>query len=372
MPPLNVLVVALSARTGGGGSYAISALAALAKQPRLQVTVHATGPVADQLKELAPNLEIVVHRDRALLIRLWQEQWTLARVARNFDVVSMLGNFAMFLHRGPQLVTVQNAWYFTDQVRAFRRKHCPLRLRVRLAIETLGARASIRRATHIATVSTSMRIAIEADLGTLSYLTVVESAPPALPAPGSPPLGTPSRPYVLAVAHDDPHKEWDRLISVFLENRSLPSLVIVGRARRVRDLSSAGGRVRLLGEVTDRAALAALYAGAACYLAHSHFESFGLTPCEAMLAETPVVATNIPAHREVCGEFAHYYPPTDMGEMVAAVKAALGEPAPRDRTAIGNLGSWDDHAQQMTALLCTLADRTRDNECREQPGSRSP
>jgi glycosyltransferase involved in cell wall biosynthesis len=251
----------------------------------------------------------------------------------------------LFACRSPQVLTAQNAWYFTDNVRQFRRDHCPAPMRARLALEAAAARQSIRRATLVATVSRSMRTAIERDLGPLNHLHVLTSAAPRLPAAGVPPLGLPKDPYALVIAHDDPHKEWDRLIHAFSTGPALPPLVIAGRARRDRPPRP---RIHMVGEVADRAAIAALYERCACYVAHSHVESFGLTPAEALSAGIPVAASDIPAHREVCGVAAHYYAPLDLQALRAAVASALDEgrrePIPLPRT-------WHDNARELAGLL---------------------
>lgn len=349
-PPLRVLVVALSARTGGGGSHVVSQATALAREPGIELTVHAAADVAERVRALAPSARVVAHPRRPLPVRLLVEQVRLARAARAFDVVAPVGNFALFAHRAPQVLTVQNGWYFTAAVRRFRRERCPLPMRIRLALESAVARRSIRHATLVVTVSESMRAAIEEDLGPLAHLHVVASAAPSLPAPGTPPPGTPPGPYVLVVAHDDPHKEWDGLIAAFAARPDLPPLVIAGRPRRARE---PGARTHLLGEVGDPAALAALYAGAACYVAHSRFESFGLTAAEALAAGAPVVASDIPAHREVCGERARYYPAGSLDAMPAAVTAALAQGAPATPAPAGR--SWAENARELAALLRSAA-----------------
>lgn len=360
---LRVLVDAVSARTGGGGTHIVAQMEALAALESLALTIFATGHVARRLAVACPRASVRRNRSRSLLQRIVWEQLALPRHARGFDVVYMPGNFALFLSPRPQVLTVQNAWYFTDAVRAFRRVHCSRRHRLRLWVESAVMRASIRRADRIIAVSRSMLAAIESDLGPVAHASVVASAPPDLPDGDAAGLDAVGRSFALLVAHDDPHKEWDWVIETFLSRPDLPRLVIAGDARRERVQtlrrrieSRAPGRVHLLGRVDHSATLSALYRRAGCCIAHSRFESFGLTPCEALVMGTPVVATDIPAHREACGSAATYYDPGDREALAEAVSAAVGRPT---EAAARTERTWQDNACELERILHDTARRRR-------------
>src|SRR5918992_2945870 len=156
-PPVRVLIVSLSARIGGGGTHLRNLTEALARCDDLHLTVHASGHLAHDLQCGAPGATVVAHPPRPLAVRLLIEQLWLAWEARRFDVVAMVGNFALLASRRPQVVTTQNAWYFTDEVRRFRQRTCPWPMRARLAVESGAARASIRRAKAVVVVSEAMR-----------------------------------------------------------------------------------------------------------------------------------------------------------------------------------------------------------------------
>jgi glycosyltransferase involved in cell wall biosynthesis len=120
------------------------------------------------------------------------------------------------------------------------------------------------------------------------------------------------RPYVLFVGSLEPRKNLRILLEAWqLGSFDGATLAVVGAAGRQFsrcefDLIPKG--VRLLGSVGDDV-LPALYSAAAGFVYPSIYEGFGLPPLEAMACGCPVAVSNIPAHREVCGDTAMYFDP---------------------------------------------------------------
>jgi glycosyltransferase involved in cell wall biosynthesis len=92
------------------------------------------------------------------------------------------------------------------------------------------------------------------------------------------------------------------------------------------------GRVRFMGEVT-REAVAGLLAVADLFVFPSRFEAMGLAVVEAMLAGVPVVASDIPAMREVLGDAAVLVVPDDPHALRRAIQGLLDDPDRRTRLA---------------------------------------
>jgi glycosyltransferase involved in cell wall biosynthesis len=349
--PLSVLVIAVSARIGGGGSFLVNQMGALDRGPGVSLTIHCSEPLGAPLRAAAPRAQVLEHPRRPLPVRLLHEHVRLAALSRRFDVVYVPGNLGLLRSFAPMVVCQQNAWYFTDGVRAFRRERCSRKLRARVAVEAAVNRFTLRRAAAAVAVSGTLRAMIEEDLGPLPHLRTVLSAPPRSPRERA----DDPQPYALAVAHDDPHKDYDGLVEAFTRHPDLPPLRIVGRvspARRSALEARAAGRVRVDGQVSDRDELARLYAGAACTLAHSAFESYGLTPAEALVCGSPVAATDIPAHREVCGELAQLYPVGDLDGLAHAVRRALAGPRPAPEDLGAPLRrTWDENAAELAGVL---------------------
>jgi glycosyltransferase involved in cell wall biosynthesis len=102
---------------------------------------------------------------------------------------------------------------------------------------------------------------------------------------------------------------------------AVPTLVLVGPEGWGEVLDTAGippDRVRTLGYLPDPD-LVRLVAGAAALVLPSLYEGFGLPALEALACGTPVVASDLPALREVLGDQAELVPPNDPAALAAAL-----------------------------------------------------
>ena len=66
--------------------------------------------------------------------------------------------------------------------------------------------------------------------------------------------------------------------------------------------------IRFLGRVSDEE-LVRLYNQASCFIFPSIYEGFGLPTIEAMKCGCPVLSSDIPVLREVCGDAAIFFNP---------------------------------------------------------------
>jgi glycosyltransferase involved in cell wall biosynthesis len=131
--------------------------------------------------------------------------------------------------------------------------------------------------------------------------------------------------HFLYVGDAEPRKNLDVLLDAYARYRGAADrpleLVVAGTAT----IPSLPG-VRVLGR-QDRAALAALYLGAAALVHPSLYEGFGLTLVEAMRMGTPVVAAPAPGVSEVCGDAVQYAEGADA--FAAAMARIAGDGAVR-------------------------------------------
>jgi glycosyltransferase involved in cell wall biosynthesis len=132
---------------------------------------------------------------------------------------------------------------------------------------------------------------------------------------------------------------------------AVPPLVLVGPPGWGETLDTAGlppDAVRTPGYLPEPD-LARVIAGAAAVVVPSWYEGFGLPALEALACGTPVVAADLPAHREVLGDQAELVPPGDPAALATALARVLedpgGEPVRAARRARAAGFTWERCAQ---------------------------
>ncbi|HAE41732.1 MAG TPA: glycosyltransferase family 1 protein [Clostridiales bacterium] len=134
------------------------------------------------------------------------------------------------------------------------------------------------------------------------------------------------RPYLFTVGSQSAHKNYKgvMLATNSIEKKDFDLIVAGGTFSKVfknMDASPDPTYVNL-GYVNDQE-LRALYEHAACFIYASFYEGFGLPPLEAMACGCPVIASDIPALREVCGDVAVYCDPNNPDDIKKIIQAVL-------------------------------------------------
>ena len=135
----------------------------------------------------------------------------------------------------------------------------------------------------------------------------------------------PAERFALAVSSLDPRKNFDRLIEAFKHITNC-QLYIVGKQgwvfSRQDGTEDEVQNVRFLGRVDDEELLH-LYNTATCFIFPSIYEGFGMPPVEAMACGCPVLASDIPVLREVCGDAAMYFNPYGVDHISEVIRQYL-------------------------------------------------
>jgi glycosyltransferase involved in cell wall biosynthesis len=140
-----------------------------------------------------------------------------------------------------------------------------------------------------------------------------------------------------------------------------PFLSSAGSLRHQVESNRAGAQITFTGFLPD-ADVVALYGGATATVLPSLGEGFGLTAAESAACGTPVVASDIPALRELLGDAALYAPPHDAHAFAEACCLLLDEPDRRQDLADAGIAraarwSWRASAETVIDLLERAAGR---------------
>jgi len=181
----------------------------------------------------------------------------------------------------------------------------------------------------------------------------------------------PSQKYFLTVGRVEQKKNILTLIDAFSEFKRRRSsidtteLVFAGTLGYGEDTimarihaSPAKESIKLLGYVPEED-LAGLIGGSLAYVLPSFYEGFGIPALEAMAAEVPLIASDIPALHEVAGAAALFASPRSASQWALAMEKIADQTVDVDQMI--NLGkeqvtrfSWEKTAQKTWAVLRAL------------------
>jgi glycosyltransferase involved in cell wall biosynthesis len=344
----------LGPRTGVGQyvGHLVDALAAAPDGPDLTLTAF-TLRGARALG--APYGHQVVHRP--VPARLLQTLWARSEIP---SVELLVGACDVFhatnfvlppTRRAVGVVTVHDLAFLrhADTVTA-------TSLRYRTLVPRSVARAAVVLCPAAATAAdVAAEYGLEADRVVATPLGVSEGWRSAQPLPDGQrrSFGIPER-YVLFVGTQEPRKRLPDLIRAHRLARSaddeVPPLVLAGPAGWGKPLHAPDAiRTGYL----DAPVLRSLVAGAACVVQPSIYEGFGLPALEALACGAPVIASDLPVHREITGGNATLVPVGDIDALAAAIVS--NSQASPDPEAAASRRAW---ATTFTWARC--AERTID------------
>jgi glycosyltransferase involved in cell wall biosynthesis len=231
----------------------------------------------------------------------------------------------------------------------------------------------VRQARRLIYISQAERALFERHFGPGQAQLVapcgVEIAPLLAAQPHPRPAG---RKIILAVGRLEAYKQSDRLLLALPLLPPEYELVIIGNGPlrpRLEQQAAALGvrtRLRLLDHVSQHD-LMSWYRSADVFVSLSRHESFGMTVLEGAAAGAAIVASDIPAHREVAG----YLPPdrallVDPDCALAYLGRAVELAARRGRAddmATWRLPSWDGMVDALVACYAELLGERASSEC---------
>jgi glycosyltransferase involved in cell wall biosynthesis len=229
-------------------------------------------------------------------------------------------------------------------------------------------RLAIARADHIICVSDATRRDAMEILGVPAAKMTVIHHGARLQAAGEAAV-VQGAPYLLYVGHRGGYKNFMGLLAAVGASEMLKQLQIVcfgggpltpQECERIQALGL--DRSRFVMRSGDDQALAALYAGAICFVYPSLYEGFGIPPLEAMSCACPVACSNTSSIPEVVQAAGAYFDPADVYSMRQTLESVVSSPARQAQLRASGIAqaekySWDRCAAETLALYRRLTNK---------------
>jgi len=387
---MHLFINSLAASAGGGLTYIRNVLPHLAATPDLHVTVALSPGLKEEFGDLT-NIDFL-ELECSPARRFWYEQSVLSSLIRRYraDVLLSTGNFALRRAPVPQVLLSRNSIYLSadyDRDLLSRREY---RMWLDTRLRAVLAKRSIRWAN--VTVAPSEAFAEELRRWTgAPVLAIRHGFDPAGFTHDSSPLSSEveeklrsaeGSAKLLFVSHYNYYRNFETLIRALplLRDRMagrpikllLTCSLVAGKnpgsyrpeaaAELVKKLG-VSGMVLELGEIPYRQ-LHKLYANADVYVTPAYTETFAHPLVEAMASGLPVVASDLPVHREIAGDAALYFQTFSANELAETVaQVAQSAETSKRMTAVGRARaqrfSWKTHVERIVDLSRALLESTR-------------
>jgi glycosyltransferase involved in cell wall biosynthesis len=221
---------------------------------------------------------------------------------------------------------------------------------------------ALKRARAVVAVSGFARDEVVRHFGAdPERIRVIHSGPGLSTADGAVPPAQAGEPFLLYVGNLAANKNLPFLVRAFGASSTPARLVLAGRpgegfTELESELAASPRRddVELRTGPSDME-VESLYRSATALVLPSVYEGFGFTPLEAMSRDCPVVASDIPAVREISGEGALLVPLEESAwagalERVTADEQLRANLRERGRATVGRY-SWDETARGVCGLM---------------------
>jgi glycosyltransferase involved in cell wall biosynthesis len=392
---MRIFLNALGATCASGWTYLRNVIPHLSDRADVQITLLVKRQLRQELAE-SSNISILeIDSPASVARRFWFEQSSLPGLIRKSgaDVLISAGNFALRNSPVPQILLSGNSLYTSSDFSRdlYSRREYALWLDNR--VKAYFARRSIHWAD--ATVAPSRNFAEDLHRWTGKEIVYIHHGfdhevffgdPAPLPDPVQQKLDSaPDALRLLFVSHYNYYRNFETLL------QALPILRDSLGPRKVRlfltcqlhsennpgsyRAETAASLVERLGIREELVELGTIpykllhHAYKVChvYVTPAYAETFAHPLVEAMASGLPVVASDLPVHREICGEAALYFPrfsPESLArQLIAAANSRTQYDEMKAKAQVrASQFSWARHVQE----IILLAERTR-----RQPVTRS-
>jgi glycosyltransferase involved in cell wall biosynthesis len=382
---MHLFINSLAASAGGGLTYIRNVLPHLADAPDLRVTVALAPSLREEFRGFPSidfrELEVPAAR------RFWYEQSALPGIIAQCraDVLLSTGNFALRKSPVPQILLSRNSIYTSaDFYRDLRARH-EYKMWLDTHFRAAMAKRSIRWADQ--TVAPSEAFAVELSRWTGRRVRSIHHGfDRGTFTCGSSPLdgeveeklrAAEGSLKLLFVSHYNYYRNFETLIRALpllrdrLTGRTVKLLLTCklaagenpgsyrpeAAAKLVKDLA-VSAMVIELGAIPYRQ-LHQLYRQADIYVTPAYTETFAHPLVEAMASGLPVVASDLPVHREMCGDAAFYFPRFSPAELAGRIVEIVSSADVASRLSASGISrssafSWRKHTDELLSLARSL------------------
>ncbi len=384
---ISLFINALAASAGGGLTYVRNVVPQFSFREDLSLTVLVSAALRTELP-VSPNVRFITpNAPVSAAARFLFEQRRLPQLIRQSgaDILLSPGNFALWNSPVPQILLSRNALYTSQDFSKDLRTRSEYKLFIGTQIQRLLAQASVHCADRVVAPSEAfardLRCWTGKDAVAIPHGFDCESfTRHSLPLPDSIQQkldGNASALRLLFVSHYNYYRNFETLfralpilkqklnprpLRLFLTCKLTPD----GRdgeyrtgpaAALLRDLNLSREVVEL-GPVPYHK-LHHLYKAAHIYVSPAYAETFAHPLVEAMYSGLPIVASELPVHREVCAGAALYFDrfsPEDLSERIAelATSPDLADELRQTGTKRSRTFSWKEHVANIVTLAQSL------------------
>lgn len=385
---IHLFINAISASAGGGLTYVRNVVPRLADQDDVRATVMVSGTLAAEIAESARVSLLRENWPTSSGRRLWYEQSKLPGVIRRSgaDVLLSTGNFALYRSPVPQILLSRNALYVSADFLRDLRKREDFRLWLDTKVKGTLARCSVRTAD--CAIAPSATFASELQQWTGKNVVCIHHGfdrelffrdqSPLLPEVQARLSAAKGSLRLLFVSHYNYYRNFETLIRAvaILKKKVQPRSVRLILTCKLNSKDNPGDYradtaaqlVRQLGleeEIVELgavpyAALHHLYQACDFYVTPAYAETFAHPLVEAMASGLPVIASDLPVHKEICGEAALYFP--RFSSEILAEQIGKAAESREQASRMRKMGvsrsqefSWDKHVDQLLQVARRLA-----------------
>jgi glycosyltransferase involved in cell wall biosynthesis len=387
---IHLFINALAASAGGGLTYIRNVIPHLAVREDVRATILVGDTLRSEIVESARLTVVRKSYPTNATKRFWREQRELPGCIHRSraEVLLSTGNFALFRSPVPQILLSRNALYTSSDFIRDLRERGDYKLWIDTAVKAAIAKQSVRAAE--CTVAPSAAFAADLRRWTGKEIASIhhgfdhesffrDQTPLAREVQERLDSSKNSL-RLLFVSHYNYYRNFETLIrAVAILNKLVypraVRLVLTckldsGHNPGSYDAETAAALVRNLGVSDEVVELGAIpyrslhhvYRQCDFYVTPAYAETFAHPLVEAMASGVPVIASDLPVHREICGDAALYFSRFSPGELAERLLHAAESKQQSAQMRARGLArskefSWRKHVDELLALAQRLAAR---------------